>query len=608
MSRILNEIEQRLQKIIETGGGKYDRRFGDVFQAVWGAEQARENDAEQAVRTALELQKEFAADKNISPLTSQSVLKIGISTGLILLGKSSDSGEFMTTGAAVNIAKRLRQNAPAGQILVSQDTYRFIRGVFEVEEFSAGDGKNEKGKIYCVKAAKSRAFRLDARGVESIETRLVGRELELERMLDARRAVLENKKLQALTIVGEAGLGKSRLLFEFRERTELLPENLRVFNGRASEAMRNSPYSLVRDVFSFRFEIQENDSQAAAREKLVNGILALTAKLANSRFSDAAIMKAHFIGHLIGLDFSASPFLKDILDDSKQMRDRALQYAGQFFAAISDEIPSVFYLDDLHWADAESLDFFESIADACAASPILISGFARPIFIENRPFWFEGKFDHQKLDLQPLRQTETFSLIREILQKTEGETPSALLDLIAENAEGNPFYIEELVKMLIDQKIIDTRREIWRIDESRLGRLSIPPTLTGVLQTRLDQLSAAERAVLQCASVVGREFWDTALEKFDLDADVSAILKSLRRKELIYRRETSAFDGANQYLFKHALLGDVTYNTLLLRERQNLHKKTAEWLINAAGERETENAAVIADHFEKAEVFGEAAS
>lgn len=605
MSRIMLETENRLKKIIEAGGGTFDRRFGDVFQAVWGAQSARENDVEQAVRTALGMQREFVAGKNFSSEKTAfaSFLKIGISTGLVLLGKSNGAGEFMTTGAAVNQANRLRQTAPAGAVLISPDTYRFVRGVFEVEEFSAA----EKNKCYLIKAAKSRAFRLTARGVEGIETRLVGRTRELEKMLAARRAVYEKKEIQILTIVGEAGLGKSRLLFEFRERAELAGEKFRVFNGRAAEAMRNSPYSLAREVFSLRFEIQESDSQAAAREKLVNGILALTSKIDTSRFAESAIMKAHFIGHLLGLDFSASPFLKEVLDDSKQIRDRALRYSGEFFAAISRETPSVIYLDDLHWADPESLDFFEFLAKSCARSPLLILGFARPALFESRPFWLEGQFNHQRLDLQPLQKDETISLIEGILQKTESGVPSALLELVSRNAEGNPFYVEELIKMLIDRNIIDTRREIWQIDENRLGGLDVPPTLTGVLQARLDGLSAAERAVLQCASVIGREFWDTALEKFGLETDVASVLKSLRRKELIYRTENSSFDESRQYIFKHALLSDVTYDTLLLRERRKLHKKTAEWLIEAAGEREAENAAVIAEHFENAEIFGAAA-
>lgn len=606
MSRILNETEQRVQKIIETGGGTFDRRFGDVFQAVWGANESRENDAEQAVRAALELQKEFSNAKNLKNADFPPFLKIGISTGLILLGKSDASGEFMTTGAAVNLAKRLRQNAPAGETLISHDTYRFVRGIFEVEEFSAPT-ENEKNKSYLIKSAKSRAFKLVARGIEGIETRLVGRTRELEKMLEAFHAVFEKKEIQILTIVGEAGLGKSRLLFELRDRAEISGEKFRVFNGRASEGMRNSPYSLVRDVFSFRFEIHESDSQSAAREKLVNGILALTNKLATSRFAESAIMKAHFIGHLIGLDFSASPFLKEVLDDSKQIRDRALRYAEEFFAAVSEEIPSVIYLDDLHWADMESLNFFDYLAKSCERSPLFILGFARPLLFEKYSDFLDGIRNHQRLDLQPLPKSETFSLIEEILQKTNSGVPRALLDLIAENAEGNPFYIEELIKMLIDRKIIDTRREVWQIDENRLGELSVPPTLTGVLQARLDGLNTDERTVLQCASVIGREFWDAALEKFGLETDVAPVLKSLRRKELIYRAETSAFEGATRYIFKHALLSDVTYDTLLLRERQKLHKKTAEWLIKTGGERESENAAVIAEHFEKAETFSEAA-
>lgn len=610
-SEILGDLQSRLNKIVENGGGKIEKRLSDTFVALWGTSAISEDDPERATRTALNLQKEaeeFARSIQHSVFSIHHFLKIGISTGTILLGKSSDTGEFMTTGAAINTAKRLQQNAPPGKILISRETYRHIRGVFDVEIFELEQDirrKNEKTEVYSVKNAKPRAFRLGRRGVEGIETRLVGRKNELERMLDALETVFEDGEMQAVSIIGEAGLGKSRLLFEFRDCVELMSEKVRVFNARATETMRDLPYSLVRDLFSFRFEILDDDSPEVAREKLVTGFLKL---IENSEFKTSdAEMKIHFIGQLIGFDFSESLHIKGILDDLQQLQTRALLYAGQFFSAISAEIPTVIYLDDLHWADDKSLGFFDYLARNCADAPILILEFARPILFEHRPHWGEGQTNRTRLNLTPLTKRESRALIEDILQKMPQGVPPNLQDLIVSNAEGNPFYVEELIKMFIDRRAIIAHSDEWTLDESRLGEAEVPATLNGVLQARLDKLTVWEKTILQQASVIGREFWDKAVENFGAEINVSAVLESLRRKELLYRHETSAFSGTNEYLFKHALLRDATYETVLLGERRKWHEKTANWLIETSGERADEYAATIAAHYEKNQNLGQTA-
>lgn len=623
-SAIMSDLWQRVEKTIESGGGRIDRRLSDVFIAVWGADSIQEDDPERAVRAAIDLQKTTGSyfAKNLSGQftelnaiegESPDLLKIGISTGMILLGVNNDSGEFLTTGAAVNVAKRLRQNAPAGAILISHDTYRHVRGVFDVEAFqiekrSGLKKKNEDLKVYRVKSAKPRAFRVRGRDVEGIETKLVGRAGELGRMLDALYTVLEDGKMEILTVVGDAGLGKSRLLFEFRDQVELLPEKIRVFNARAAEASKNSPFSLLRDVFSLRFEIQDSDSRIVAREKLVNGIAALIPALENEfGKGEEAAMKSHFIGQLIGFDFSDSPYLKGVLDDPAQVKARASHYVNQFFAAIDRDFPILLYLDDLHWADEESLEYFEQFADAGSDSRILILNFTRPLLFERKPHWGEGQRNHARLTLQPLTKRESRRMVKDILQKVV-DLPITFRDLIVANAEGNPFYVEELIKMFIDRGTIEKGSDEWTVNESMLGKTIVPATLTGVLQARLDRLSDWERITLQRASVIGREFWDLALQFFGSEKNFSVILESLRRKELIFRHETSAFSGANEYIFKHALLRDVTYQTVLLRDRREFHAKIAEWLIKMSGERQVEYAGTIAGHFEKANEFEKAAA
>jgi tetratricopeptide (TPR) repeat protein len=314
---------------------------------------------------------------------------------------------------------------------------------------------------------------------------------------------------------------------------------------------------------------------------------------------EKAEMKAHFIGQLIGFDFSESEYIKGLIDDEKQISDRALLYAAQFFSAVAKRFPIVFYLDDLHWADNESLNFFDFIAQKCVDEPILITEFTRPILFEKRPHWGEGQDNRVRLNLRPLTKRESHKLVRSILQKAEA-IPKTLLDLLVSSTEGNPFYVEELIKMFIEVKVIKTTQDKWVVDTNRLGEITVPPTLTGVLQSRLDKLSNWEKRVLQRASIIGREFWENSLGEFDEEVNLRTILESLRKKELLFRKESSAFADTTEYIFKHALLRDVTYETVLLEERQKWHSETAEWLIRTVTDRENEYLAVIAEHFEKA--------
>jgi tetratricopeptide (TPR) repeat protein len=431
---------------------------------------------------------------------------------------------------------------------------------------------------------------------------MVGRAAELMRLRDALQTVVEDRETQAVTVVGDAGLGKSRLLYEFGGEVELLPERFSVFQGRATQWTRGVPYGLVRDLFASRFDIQEGSPPVVAREKLERGMTELFGEKEEAR------MRAHFVGHLVGLDFSESPYLAGILDDAKQVRGRAFHYASQFFNAQARNSPTVLYLDDLHWADDGSLDFVDHLARTCGAVPLLILCFARTDLLERRPAWGEGQQSHARLVLQPLTRRESRQLVEEILRHAQS-IPHALRELVVSAAEGNPFYVEELIKMLIDQRVIVPAADRWRVDTSRLVEVRVPPTLTGVLQARLDVLSPWEKTVLQRASVIGREFWDGALKEFSESAaargeagegDTSSALEALRRKELIYRREASAFAGSVEYTFKHAILRSVTYENVLRRERRRLHAETAGWLLRRGGARVEDYAAVIAEHYERA--------
>jgi predicted ATPase/class 3 adenylate cyclase len=652
----VGELMSALWPVVDSAvgrhGGEVTKHVGESFVALWGARGAREDDPERAVLAALDAQAEVAdfvaawrphgardsargadaparfsdgaadAPAGAEGGGAERLMRVGVSTGLVLLGQVGATGELSVTGDPVRLASRLQQEAPVGGVLISHDTYRHVRGVFNVnppETLQTG-GRPDPVQFYRVLRAKPRAFRVRTRGVEGVETRMIGRKGELRRLTDALESVFEEGELQAVTVIGDAGLGKSRLLYEFSNRVELLPDTLYVFNGRAGESAQGRPYALVRDVFSFRFEIQDSDAAAVARGKLERGMVSMCPDAPESD----VLMWAHFVGQLIGFDYTSSPHVSGIRDDARQVRDRAFRYAARFFSEVSRAYPVVLYLDDLHWADEGSLDFIDHLARNCAHAPVMILCLARQTLLERRPAWGEGQERHARVTLQPLSKKESRQLVEEILRRAHG-VPPELRELVVGGAEGNPFYVEELIKMLIDQRVIVPGADEWRVDVTRLGEVRVPPTLTGVLQARLDRLTPEEKTVLQRASVIGRVFWDGAVEHLGAGvtaaasratggaapqgrphatmpaAAIALALESLRGKELVYRREASAFAGAREYTFKHALLRDVTYESVLKRDRREYHRRAADWLARHSGGRVGEYAGLIAEHYDRAQ-------
>ena len=363
------------------------------------------------------------------------------------------------------------------------------------------------------------------------------------------------------------------------------------------------PYGLLKDVFTFRFQIQESDSANEVQKKFVDGFCEVLG------VDDEGHMRAHIIGQLVGFDFSGSHHLKGILDDPQQIHDRALMYMAEYFKGMSEAAPTVIFLEDIHWADDSSLDILNRLARRIPEQRLLVVCVARHRLIDRRPHWGEGLDYHRRLELQPLTKHDSSQLVNEILQKVD-QIPVSLQDLVVKGAEGNPFYIEELVKMLIEDGVIITGEEQWQVKPERLAEIDVPDTLTGVPQARLEGLPQEERKTLQQASVVGHIFWDDTVEyitnesssddKQSAHSTTDVNLSSLRSRELIYHHEESAFSEAAEYTFKHAVLRDVTYESVLKRVRKAYHGLVAEWLIQHSGERAGEYTGLIADHLELA--------
>jgi len=595
--------------------GTLARLMGDAILAFFGAPIAHEDDPERACRAALDITAEAAEyaeklekDRGIKGFN----VRVGINTGLVVVGEvgSDLRVEYTAMGDAINLAARMEQNAPPGGILITHDTYRHVRGVFDVlrQEPLTVKGRRQPVQTYLVQRAKPRAFRKGMRGVEGIETRMIGREAELKRLQEAFYTAMEDGELQMATIVGDAGAGKSRLLHEFDIWSDLLPEPFYFFKGRALQEMQSLPYSLIRNLFAFRFQIEDTDPLLVVREKWEQGASAALGA------GEGSQMRAHFIGHLLGFELGASSHLEGVLDDAKQIRDRALTCLVDYFKALASGDPVLILLEDLHWADDSSLDVLNHLALALTQEPVMIVGAARPALFERRPHWGEGQPFHSQLPLRPLTKRNTRRLLGEILQRVD-QVPDTLSELVVAGAEGNPFFVEELVKMLVEDGVILKGEDEWRVEPSRLTEVRVPPTLRGVLQARLDRLPVQERTVLQQASVVGRLFWDRAVVRVHKssaegveEAEVLNSLSALRGREMVFQRETTAIAGAQEYIFKHAVLREVTYKSLLKRLRRIYHGLVADWLMEQAGERAGEYTGLIADHLELAGRSAEAAN
>lgn len=586
--------------VVEKHAGKVLQYAGDNLLAVFGADVAHEDDAERAVRAGLMLLAE--GRRHAGQIAHRHGyrgldVRVGIHVGNVLLGGGVDA-EHSIRGSAVHLAARMEQTAPPGGLRISHDVYRLVRGVFEVEAQPPLDMKGVDGPVvsYLVRRTRSRALHGATRGIEGVQTRLIGRDGELLQLQDAFLRACRQRRLVVTTVVGEAGVGKSRLMNEFKAWVESRSEPRCILHGRAHPQTTNQPYGLLRDVLARCADIADSDSAQQARQTFEGSIVAL---FEPDDGADLAQAHAHVLGHLIGLDFSASRHVSGIREDAGQIRARGFHAAAQVFRRLAARCSAavVLLLDDLHFADEASLDFFGALRQGDAEMPMLLLACTRPSLFERLPDTARAAQTGQRIDLAPLDANFSHTLVDELLSRCD-EIPATLRELVIGGGEGNPFYMEELVKMLIDVGAIDARGERWVVVPGQLLATRVPPTLAGVVQARLDELEPAERLSLQSASVIGHHFWDQALAAVDVELIVP--LPAIVRRGLVVPRAKASFEGVREFAFSHHILQQVTYETVLRRVRREIHAHAASWLAVRAGGRVNEFLGVIADHFENA--------
>ncbi|MCB8947391.1 MAG: AAA family ATPase [Ardenticatenaceae bacterium] len=620
---MINAVWHKLDGVIDSWGGRVDKHVGDAVIAFFGLPVPREDDQERAVQAALDMQMELALFNDgplrqmVSSLPQNQALRmrIGVHYGSVLLGPLGSSGDYTILGDTVTVAHQLEQLAPVGGVLVSHQIYEQIHPFFEAEprDGLTLNGKVGSGRAYVINREKPQAFQRGNRGTSFLETRMVGRAEEVGRLQDVLQGMIESGKVQVVTVVGDAGLGKSRLLYEFERLLGLWPDQVALYKGGADRSIMQRPYGLIRDLFINHFEIHRRNSPAVAREKLVRGLV--------DQFEGGdtqRLTQAHYIGQLLGFDFSDSPLLGESLTDMRLLREYAFEDLEAYFTAVCyQNDAAVLFLEDLHWADEWSFDLLDYLIQECHNLPLMIVCLARPELLEKRPSWRVAE-DHNQLiyhhiDLKPLSLIDSRHLLSELLQQVD-QVPLRLSDLIVTGANGNPEHLGELVKILIQEGVIDNSGSRWYVRMSHLAELPTTLTLPRLLGNYLEKMSVTMRMVVQRAAAMGPFFWDMALLQLSAEDELplswdglTTILGELVDLGWIYRRKNSAFSGTQEYAFSNDELQRVAYHSLTNRERQNAHARLAAWLVTHDNGRATQLASMVAHHLEQAERFSQGA-
>ena len=564
----------RLSVEIERYGGLLEKFMGDAMLAVFGVPKAHEDDPERAVRAALEMQAVlselnhgFAAEGR-----PQLAMRIGIEAGDVLVDMERAAGprDRMLTGDAVNTAARLESAADPGHVIVGPAVYASTKDVIDYLEIAPLTLKGKAEPVPAWDAQRVKAKRRGERPSLGLEAKLIGRDEEMTVLKQTLHRVETEGRPAMVTIVGPAGVGKSRVTSELLRYVEGLPQFIYWRSGRCL-AYGNTPYSALADAIKAQCEVLEDDPVEVVAHKV-----------------DAAVEE------LFG-DIAVAPQVRALVGGGETTgftREELFEAWRRFLERMAARYPLVLALDDLHWADEGLLDLVEHVAD-WAQGPILLLVQARPDLFDVRPSWGGGKRNAASIYLDPLTPDEDGAMIDDLLP---GEITDELRKLIVERSEGNPLYTEEIIRMLIDRGVLRaTEASRWEVAAS-VADVDVPRSIHGLISARLDGLPDEEKAVLQDAGVVGREFWLGAVVRLSGQPPgvIREVLGRLRIKELIVPHEPSSFSDEPEFSFRHLLIRDGAYDSLPKALRASKHTKIAEWAAERAGDRADEVAILIA--------------
>ena len=557
--------------VIERYGGTVEKFIGDAVMAVWGAPVAREDDAERAVRAALEL-----VDAVSTLGTADLQLRAGVLTGEAAVSIGAE-GQGMVTGDLVNTASRIQAAAPAGTVLVGDSTHRATDAAIAYTTAGERELKGKAEPVQLWQALRVIANRGGEGRAVGVESPFVGRERELRLVKELFHATADDRSARLLSIVGTAGMGKSRLSWEFEKYVDGLLDTAYWHRGRCLAYGEGVAYWALADMVRMRGRITEDEPAETAVPKLSAAIAEVIEDPEERAFVEPRLQ------HLLGLTERVAPDREDLFSAWRLFVER-----------MAERYPVIMVLEDIHWADAALLEFVEALLERSRSYPIFVLTLARPDLVERHPGWGSRVRSFTSITLDPLDDEAIDRLLRGLVPGIEDDA----LARIRERAEGIPFYAVETVRMLLDRGLLEPGEAGYRVTGD-LSSLQVPETLQTLIAARLDSLDADERALLQDASVLGKTFTARGLAAL-ADREEEALrplLDDLVRKELLYFDTDPFSPERGQYGFLQALVQRVAYETLSRRDRKAKHLAAARHLIDTAGIEPDEIAEVIATHY-----------
>ncbi len=590
VTALMNDCFEMMGSIIKFYGGVIDKFIGDCVMAVFGVPLAIENAPLKAVNAAIELRRgvqRFSAQRQLADTLD---VHVGINTGTVLAGEvgASDKKQFTVIGDAVNLAARLEGLGKAGQVLVGPATYHATRLDFEYRELGPIElkGKSKPVPVFELVSDREKMHRGRGWDQRQVHSDMVGRHRELQRLLD-RRERLRQGHGGIAHIVGEAGIGKSRLLAELW--AQLPPDSVVRLEGRAVSIGRNLSFHPIVDLLRNLAGVHEDDSDARATERLRGALEGLMD-------AQPASEAMPFMATLMGLELHGADAARLEGVDGEALEKLLQRSLRELLVRASERRPLVVCLEDLHWADGSSLRMVEGLYHLVSHHPILFLEVFRPGYPETSDRLLaaaRGYGEHYvRLDLQPLDDELSGELLDNLVQARG--VPQATREQILRRADGNPFFIEEVVRSLVDQGALVRREGRFEITE-RIHRAEVPTSINDVIMARIDRLDPDTRELLRTASVLGRRFFRRILKEvidtpLDTDEHLRILTESQFLQEQIHMQEL-------EYLFKHALAQEVAYQSLLVKRRKELHLRVARSIERVFASRISDFYGMLAFHY-----------
>lgn len=592
-------IRQYINILIETVykyEGTVDKITGDGLMALFGVPISHENNVERAVRSALEMMANVDhLSQQVDPdLGVELKIRVGLNMGTVIAGSigSNMLMDYTAIGDTVNLAHRLEEAAEPGSILVSESVYRATRPLFDYNAVNQLVLKGISHPIQAYRLVALKAHPGSLRGLEGLRAPLVGRDQELQQLMNAVQALINLRQGQLVLVTGEAGIGKSRLTAELKAQIDLAP--LRIIEGGSLAYRRSVSYWIFLELLRNYLKVDLTTPSAIVRERLCAKV--------NEVLGGQGVELLPYLEHLLSLEHADEATSERLAYlEAGQLRQQIFLAVRDLLVAEARRQPLVLVFEDLHWADESSLDLLDFLVDTVRQAPLMIYAISRP-FIEGpldkivlkAQKWLTHCFTF--IQLESLSPDQSERLFSELLAIPE--LPDELRTHIVQRAAGIPFYLEEILRMLIEGQVIRFEAGHWRlVPGADTAAQGVPDTLKGLILTRFDRLELTTRKTLQAASVIGRQFnlalLRSVIPSLDED-DLRLALANLVNRAFILQQKGSQ---DSEYLFQHVLTSDAVYSTLLRRDRQDLHGRVALAIEQLYAGRVDSQVEVLAGHF-----------